>query len=190
MPLLLRNIRSGKRKALLTELPSIAREMLSEALDKQIKPLLIKSHNLVVADWKNKPEFQTRKYIRNDSIAMTVFPTGDDKAVDIYGWVDKGTKDHMIPGSGDRIYAKKAKALRFNYGGTYVSKTLAKPARTVPGGGKLVGGIPTVVGSVKAHMVSGIEPREFSKTIAGDIQPDFNRVIDNTFRAISRKLEE
>lgn len=190
MPLLLRNIRSGKRKALITDLNNIARKMLSDALDSQIKPILIKSHELVVANWKNQPDFQTRKYIKADSIGMTVFPTGDDKAVDIYGYVDKGTKDHMIPGSGDRIYAKKAKALRFNYGGTYVPKTLAKPARTVTSGGYVSGGVPTVVQSVKAHMVSGIEPREFSKTIARDIQPDFNKVIDNTFRAISRKLEE
>jgi hypothetical protein len=175
MPLLLRNIRSGKRKALLTELPSIAKEMLSAALDKQIKPLLVKSHNLVVANWKNKPEFQTRKYIKSDSIRMTVYPTGEAK--EIYGYVDQGTKPHLI-------VPVHAKLLKFKTG--YISKTLARPARTVPGGGKATG--PQVFAKVVHH--PGSEPREFSKAIAGDIQPDFNRIIDNTFRAIARKLEE
>jgi hypothetical protein len=188
MPLLLRSIRSNKRKALITSLDKITKTELSKALDEQVKPLLVKSHNLVVADWKNKPEFQTRKYIKSDSIGMTVFPTG--KNAEIYKYIDQGTKPHMIPGSGERIYAKKAKALKFNYGGKYISKTLPNPARNVPGGGIVSGGEPTIVGSVKAHMVSGINPREFSVTIAGDIRPDFIRIIENTFRKISRMLEE
>lgn len=175
MPLLLRSIRSGKRKALLSQLPSIAKEMLSAALDNQVKPLLIKSHNLVVADWKNKPEFQTRKYVKVDSIGMTVFPTGEAK--EIYTYVDQGTKPHLI-------VPVHAKLLKFNTG--YLPKTLPNPARTVSGGGKATG--PQVFAKVVHH--PGSEAREFSKTIAGDIQPDFNRIIDNTFRAISRKLQE
>lgn len=188
MPLLLRNIRKGKRRALITELNSIARKEIEKALDSDVKPALIKSHNLVVADWKNKPEFRTRKVIRPDKITMTVFPAGDN--ADIYTYVDQGTKAHMIPAGGGRIYAKKAKALSFKYGGKYNPKTLAGPARTAPGGGRVVGGTPVVVGSVKGHMVSGIKAREFSKTIAGDIEPGFNKTITDAFKRVSRQLEE
>lgn len=177
MPLLLRNIRSGKRKALITDLNNIARKMLSDALDSQVKPLLIQSHEKVVESWKNQPDFQTRKYIKADSIGMTVFPTGEAK--EIYTYVDQGTKPHLI-------VPVHAKLLKFRTG--YQPKTLPNPARVViqPAGGKATG--PQVFAKLVHH--PGSEPREFSKAIAGDLQPDFSRVIENTFRAISRKLEE
>lgn len=188
MPLLLQSVRKGKRRAALTDLNSIARKAMEKALDSEVKPALIKSHNLVVANWKNKPEFRTRKVIRPDRITMIVFPTGP--AAKIYIYVDQGTKDHFVPGSGGRIYPKAAAALAFRYGGKYNPKTLAKPARTVSGGGKVTGGTSVVLASVKGHMVSGIEAREFSKTIAGDIEPGFKKTIENTFRTVSRQLEE
>lgn len=177
MPLLLRNIRSGKRKALLTQLPSIAKEMLSAALDSQVKPALIKSHELVVANWKNKPTFQTRKYIKGDSIGMTVFPAGEAK--EIYTYVDQGTKPHLI-------VPVHAKLLRFRTG--YSPKTLPNPARLVlqPSGGKATG--PQVFAKVVHH--PGSEARNFSEAIARDLQPEFVRVIENTFRQVARKLEE
>lgn len=177
MPLLLRNIRSGKRRALITDLNSITRKQLEKALDTQVKPILVKSHELVVANWKNKPEFKTRKYIRADSIRMTVYPAGDSEAVAIWGYVDQGTKPHLI-------VPVHAPFLRFRTG--YQPKTLAKPARTVPGGGKATGDW------VSAKLVHhpGNEAREFTATIARDIQPDFNRIIENTFRQIARQLEE
>ncbi len=177
MPLLLRNIRSGKRKALLTQLQSIAKEMLSDSLDKNIKPLLIKSHEAVVESWKNKPGFQTRKYIKADSIGMTVYPTGEAK--EIYTYVDQGTKPHLI-------VPVHAKLLKFRTG--YQPKTLPNPARIVihPSGGKATG--PQVFAKVVHH--PGSEAREFSKAIARDLQPDFTRVIKNTFKQIARKVEE
>lgn len=175
MPLLLRNIRSGKRRALITELNSIARKEIEKALDSDVKPALIKSHELVVADWKNKPKFQTRKVIRPDKITMTVFPAGDN--ADIYTYVDQGTKPHIIK-------PVRAKLLRFKTG--YKAKTLPNPARTVAGGGVATG--PEVRAKLVHH--PGSEAREFSKTIAGDIEPGFKRTIDNAFKRVSRQLEE
>lgn len=177
MPLLLRSIRSGKRKALLTQLPSLAKEMLSAALDHDVKPALIKSHELIVANWKNQPKFQTRKYIKADSIGMTVFPIGE--AAEIYTYVDQGTKPHLIT-------PVHAKLLRFKTG--YLPKTLPNPARVViqPQGGQATG--PEVFAKVVHH--PGSEARNFSDAIARDIEPDFKRTIENTFRAIARKLEE
>jgi len=175
MPLLLKNVRKGKRRAALTDLNNITRKALEKALDSEVKPALIKSHNLVVADWKNKPEFRTRKVIRPERITMTVFPIGP--AAEIYGYVDQGTKPHIIK-------PVRAPLLVFQTG--YKSKTLANPARTVSGGGIATG--PTVRAKLVHH--PGSEAREFSKTIAGDIEPDFKRIIENTFRTVSRQLEE
>jgi len=175
MPLLFRNIRAGKRRALITDLNRIARDAISEALDNEVKPALIKSHELVVADWKNKPKFQTRKDIKPAKISMTVFPVGPNAK--IYTFVDQGTEPHIIA-------AKNVPLLSFNLG--YKSKTLARPARTVSGGGTSSG--PRVFAKVVHH--PGSEAREFSETIAGDIAPDFKRIIENTFRDVARKVEE
>ena len=175
MPLLLRNIRAGKRRALLTDLNNIVRKELERALDNEVKPALIKSHEIVVANWKNKPNFQTRKYIRPDKISMTVFPTGDN--ADIYTYVDQGTKPHPIR-------PVRAKMLRFRTG--YQPKTLARPARTVAGGGTTTG--PEVRAMLVKH--PGSKAREFSRTIAEDIRPDFEKIIEQTFRRVSRQVEE
>ena len=175
MPLLLRNIRSKKRKVEITALDYLARKSLEKALKEQVSPALIKSHNLIVADWKNKPTFQTRISVRPEKISMTVFPVGD--AAGIYEIVDQGSPPHIIR-------AVKAKFLVFRLG--YQSKTLARPARTVSGGGKATGDV------VRAKLVHhpGSEGRFFSRQIAEDIRPDFKRIIDNTFRKVSKQLEE
>lgn len=175
MPLLLRSIRSGKRQALLSQLPSIAKQELEKALDKEVKPALVKSLNLVVANWEHKPKFQARKTIGKDKITLTVFPVGEN--ADIFKFVDQGTKPHVIK-------PVRAKMLRFQLG--YKSKTLARPARTVSGGGVATGDV--VVAKRVNH--PGNEARNFTGTIAEDIKPGFNRTIDNTFRKISRMMEE
>lgn len=175
MPLLLKNIRSKKRKAEILNLDYLGRKAIEKALKEQVAQALIKSHNLVVADWKNKPEFQTRISVRPDKISMTVFPAGPNAG--IYELVDQGTEPHIIR-------PVKARFLVFRTG--YQSKTLARPARTVSGGGKATGDV------VRAKLVHhpGSEGRFFSKQIAEDIQPDFKRIIDNTFKRVSRQLEE
>lgn len=173
MPLLLRSLR--KKRANLVNLNTIAFEMLQEAMDKQVGPLLVKSHQRIVADWEHKPDFDSRTQIRSDIIITTVYPIGpNDK---IWLFVDQGTKPHPIE-------AKNAPRLIFQTG--YQAKTLAKPARTVSGGGKATG--PVVVAKKVQH--PGSEAREFSKTIAEDIKPDYNRLIDNTFKKIAKKVEE
>lgn len=144
-------------------------------MDSQVKPALIKSHNLIVADWKNKPIFQARKFISAERIAVTVFPTGP--AAEIYGYVDQGTRPHLIT-------PKNGPFLSFHTG--YSPKTLAKPARTVGGGGTSSG--PRVFAKVVHH--PGSEAREFSKTIAEDILPDFKNIIEKAFRNVARQVEE
>lgn len=173
MALLLRNIR--KRRANLINLNKIAFDMLQEAMDSQVGPALVKSHQLVVADWVHKPGFESRTQIRIDVIITTVYPTGDN--AQIYLWVDQGTEPHEIK-------PVRAKLLRFTTG--YQPKTLARPARTVSGGGKVTGNI--VVAKIVHH--PGTEAREFSQTIAEDIKPLYNNFINNAFKRIARAVEE
>lgn len=175
MPLLLKSIRSKKHKAQILDLNNIARKALEKAMKNKVAPVLVKSHNLIVADWKHKVEFDTRIAVRPDKISMTVFPVGEHAG--IYEIVDQGSPPH-------EIRPVKAKLLVFQTG--YQPKTLARPARTVSGGGKATGDV------VRAKLVHhpGSEGRHFSKQIAEDIKPQFKTLIDNTFRDVSKQLEE
>lgn len=178
-----RNVRATKRRNPIEELNKIALQELEDALE-ETKTAMVKSHELVVADWKNQPGFAARKFIRPDSLSITVFPTGENK--DIWIYVDQGTKPHQIP---ERV-PKRAKALKFQAGGEYVPKTKANPARTVSGGGKVVGGETVFAQRAAAYTHPGSEARNFTKEIAEDIEPDFKRVTENAFRQISRRIQE
>lgn len=175
MPVLFRNIRSGKRKIALEDLVSTVRKEIEDTIDTKVKPALIKSHELVVAKWEHKPKFSSRKYIKPDSIAVNIFATGDNAK--IWGYVNDGTKPHVIR-------AKNAPLLKFRTG--YSPKTLAKPARTVPSGGTASG--PWVSKVAVNH--PGNEARNFTNEIAEDIKPDFKIEIENAFRRASNAMKE
>jgi len=182
--LLFRNVRSGKRKSEITNLHSIVRKEIEDTMKNKVKPAVIQSHKNVVKDWKHKVDFDARTEIKPKEISLVAFPTGAN--LDIYTFVDQGTKPHTIT----NIKPVRAKSLKFQAGGTYVSKTLAKPARTVSGGGRVVGGVTTFAKSVAVVNHPGNEARNFSKTIGRDIQPSFRREIENAFRRSIRKIEE
>ena len=167
--------RSGKRQMKLLDLNSIVRKQIKEKMDRQVKPALLKSHELIVANWKSDVGFQARKFISGDEIAIIIFPTGKDKK--IWDYVDQGTRPHVI-------LPRNAPNLVFKTG--YSPKTLAKPARTVAGGGKATG--PTVYAKKVNH--PGTEAREFTKTIAEDIKPKFKSEIENAFRQAARQVQE
>lgn len=136
---------------------------------------MIKSHKLIVANWKNKPDFKARKSITASEISVNVFPSGPNKK--IWTFVDKGTKPHVI-------VPKNASRLAFRTG--YKPKTLARPARTVSGGGISTG--PKVFAQKVNH--PGNEPRNFTLQIAKDIKPGFKKEIENAFRRASKQVEE
>ncbi len=174
MPLLFRNIRSGGRKAAITELNNIARKEIDKVLDQKVKPALVKSHNLVVANWEHKPKFQGRKTIKPDVIIVNVFPTGPNAK--IWQFVDKGTKPH-------KIKAKNVPLLKFRLGSK--PKTLANPARTTSGSkatGQFI--------SAKEVNHPGSKARNFTKQIAEDIKPEFKKEIENAFRRTSNAIKE
>lgn len=184
MKVLFKNVRSNRRKAALLDLNSITRKQIEKDIDSKVKPALIKAHERIVANWKSNVGFSSSKFITAGQIVVSVFPTGPDKKIWI--WVDGGTKPHQIPGHGP----VKAKALKFQAGGKYQAKTLARPARTAGGGGVVTGGTTVFAKSVKTFTHPGNEGRHFSEEIAEDIQPSFKTTMENSFKQIAKQVEE
>lgn len=179
-------LRSKKRKLMLSQINSIARQEIQAAMDTRIKPALTKSLDKVVADWKHKPAFQGRLVMKDDSITVYVYPIGENK--DIFKFVDQGTEPHIIR-------AKNAPRLAFQMhapdgknpvAGGYVPKTLAKPARTVSGGGYVKK--PTALVRPMEVDHPGSEGRGFTKQIATDIEPYFKAEIDAAFKRAARRI--
>jgi len=184
----LRSVRSGKRRAAIADLASISRKKIEDAMDRQVKPALVKSHEKVVEDWTSDVGFAAKKVIKPDQIVIYVFPTGKDKKV--WWYVDRGTRPH-------KIRAKNAPRLAFMMStdsagnfvrGGYVPKTLARPARTVVGGGYVKS--PKALARPIEVDHPGSEGRGFTEQIANDIRPEFRRLIENAFREVARKVSE
>lgn len=175
----LRAVRADWRKLGLSKLDSIVRQEIERVMDDQVKRSLVQSHEKIVENWRHKPEFQARKYIEPDRIRVAVFPTGEYK--EIWYYVDRGTRPHTIP-------EVVGKLMVFHAGGVYVPKTLAKPARTVSGGGYVEDGTKVFTTKRKAFIHPGSEGRDFTGTIARDLKPDFQRWIENAFRRAARRV--
>lgn len=180
-------IRGKGRKALLSDIDGIARKEIKAGMDR-IRPVLVKSHEIVVKDWEHQPEFKTRLVFKPTEISLFVFPAGEHKMIWIY--VDQGTKPH-------KIEAKKAPRLAFMMTvgpdgkfmrGQYVPKTMARPARTVVGGG--YPRPPTALARPLVVDHPGSEGRGFTKQIASDIEPAFKREIDAAFKRAARRINE
>jgi hypothetical protein len=77
MKMFFRDVRAQKRRALLEDLNSIARKEIEKVLDEEVKPTLVLSHEIIVADWKHKPGFGSKKFIEPDQMRVYVFPTGE-----------------------------------------------------------------------------------------------------------------
>lgn len=178
--IVLRNIRSSKRKAAIEDLNSIVRKQIEEHLDKVVKPAIQKSFEQITSSWKSDIKWQTRKVISSDIIAVYAYPTGKDKQ--IWEYVDKGTKPHPIT-------AKNVPYLKFQWGGpgSYVPKTMPNPARINPSGGYVKN--PTWR-SPKTVQHPGSEGRMFTETIAKDLKEPFAKTIDNAFKKAQRATME
>ena len=85
---LLRSVRADKRRAAMADVQNVAYKEIVRAMDKDVKPAAVKSHEIIVADWSSDVGFAAKKYIRTDSITIYVYPTGKDKK--IWSYVDQG----------------------------------------------------------------------------------------------------
>jgi hypothetical protein len=135
-------------------------------LNKSWSASFLASLRRVVANWssKTRPTFKSQIIVTVTSgIIARIIPKEADRKKPIWKWIDKtGTKRHKIKAK------KKGGRLFFRTG--YQSKTGAKPAR-FGGPGKATGDIRT------AQEVNhpGFPPREFTDTIAKDLDPLFKR---------------
>ena len=49
-----------------------------------------------VRQWKNRPDFGEEVYVAMDYMEITIKPKGNRKVIAIYGYVDQGTRPHII----------------------------------------------------------------------------------------------
>lgn len=169
-----RTIRSRRR---FSNYPEV-RKGLMRVLDDIVKPHLIQRFELVVMNWRHRPSFKGRKFIRPDRIWVNVFPAGDKESVKIYGFVTKGTKRH-------KIRARNAPRLAFLWGGVGSYKPKTAPKGKIGGPGKVAGGrmhFPPAVNH------PGSKARKFEEVIRDDEKAWFARTMENAWRRIIRRL--
>lgn len=147
---------------------------LEATLDNEVKPLLIKRFDLIVKNWKHKPKFKARKYIRPDSIRVAVYPAGTRENVQIYKWVTKGTRGpYPIPKAGPGYLA-------FQLG--YKPKT--RPVGQFGGPGKATG---EKIKGVMQVSHPGIEARKFEESVKNDAKKWYSRTMENAWRRAIRR---
>lgn len=155
--------------------------LLADFMDAEVKPHFVEQFEEIVADWKHKPDFKARKYIRADSIQIAVYPAGEHKL--IWKYVSRGTRRH-------KIRAKNAPFLVFPWGGKGSYRPKTRPSSGIAGPsfrglGKVVGG-KTVRFKEVDH--PGNKPRKFEEWIADREKDWYSREMENAWRRILRAV--
>lgn len=171
-------IRTHRSRKAFARYPIVLQEMQAVHEDK-IKAEYIKTFKAIVANWKNKPGFTSRKVLDADSYRLYVYPTGSDKAKQLWAWNVEGTKAHPIA-------AKYAPMLVFPWGGrgSYIAKTGP--------GGKWYGGPGIVVNPktvrTKAVIHPGTAPRNWPEIVAKKKKAFYSREVENAWKRALRKM--
>jgi len=173
--LLLKNIRSDKKAALIVNTGAITKKELRAELD-PLKKALLHDFRKIVKGWKSDVDFNARTFINVGFIAINAFPIGEDKEKWVY--VDEGTPPHII--------TSKNKTLRFQ--SEYSPKTLAKPARVATGSGAGESSGKWISAQSVNH--PGSTPRLFTVAISRDYKPFFRRRIEAAFKRVARKVNK
>lgn len=175
-----RRIRSGQRQQLMTA--QAARREMQQTLEQHAKTIKQEFEGFV-SDWSkdNRPSFTIEKHVSDREIRVVVRPYQNRKASKIFGYVDKGTKPHVIR-------ARKAKVLAFPWGGpgSYSAKTVPV-AKAHVGSGQVVGGTQRFFKQVNHP---GSKARLFSETVQDRTRPQLQRDIENLFRRLERKMNK
>lgn len=137
-----------------------------ESIGKEIK----KDFEKTTRTWKNKPLFIARTFNNAEGISVEVSTTNE-----VYGYVDKGTKPHII---------RPRRAKRLNFSSKFKPKTKPHVIGSTAG----MQGKRDVFAKVVHH--PGNEAREFSRDIQAAWQPKLKtrieRVITQTAQRTSR----
>ena len=167
-------VRVTRSRKKLLEVPKV-KAALSKAMDTEVKPHFVKEFDKVVANWKHNPEFKGMKKITADKITVSIFPS---KFKDIWGYVTKGTRPHIIR-------AKNARTLAFKWGGkgSYSPKT--RPGGKFGGPGTSSG--PMIFPKRVKH--PGSKAREFEKVIAQKNKKWFSSTMENIWRRVIRAAQ-
>jgi hypothetical protein len=95
-----RRINSPRRKLLVAD-QTRTRKMMRDAL-KEHGAEMQRAFEDVVSDWENRPTFVTEIKVTADALSVTVRPKqmrgrgGKASPSEIFGYVDKGTRPHVI----------------------------------------------------------------------------------------------
>ena len=127
---------------------------------------------IVTAEWKRKPSFNVVTFVSKSEMGYKVQAIG--KNAEIWGYVDEGTKPHIIQPKGNY-------PLKFR--GGYSART-APVARFNVGNGEASGQW------VSTYFVQhpGSEAREFSKTYITTNKLEFQHRMNNAIRRAIRRL--
>jgi lipoprotein-anchoring transpeptidase ErfK/SrfK len=145
---------------------SIFRDEIKKAAE-GIRKDALKDFERTTATWNHKPKFTSQVKAHQDGVTIEI--TTDDK---IYGYVDQGTKPHVIQAHTD-------KGLVFTVGGS--PKTEPHVVQAFPGkrGDKWVRKM-----QVKHP---GTAARKFSEDIAKSYKPEFQKAMRNAIERFARR---
>jgi hypothetical protein len=152
-------------------------DYMASTMDSEVKPHFIKEFDKRTVNWKHKPEFRARKFIRPDSHGLYIFPAGPNKKIWI--WNTKGTRRHKIP-----LSPKTVGTLAFLWGGKGSYRPKTKPGGKYGGPGTVMGG--------KMHFPKqvdhpGTKAREHEKFIVKENKPWYTRNRENAWRRAIRR---
>lgn len=111
-----------------------------------------------------KPTFTSKPYILPHSIGIKIEIGGDDKSVEVWNYLDAGTKPHIIRPK------KKGGTLVFKWGGPGSYKSGSKPGRVITTTPSMSEDSPTNFRKYVNH--PGFEARKWRKTIT-DLHTSF-----------------
>lgn len=145
---------------------SVFREEAMKAM-KNLQKSVADDQERTVATWKRKPTFYSKVVVGKDSIELH-FGTDNE----IYGYVDKGTKPHVIR-------ARTKKGLIFLTGGT--PKTFPDVIQSFPGSRG------TQWNRKMSVKHPGTKARNFSTIIAKSLRPEFAKEMKNAMERFTRR---
>jgi hypothetical protein len=140
-----------------------------------------KEFEAIVKDWsdENRPSFTTEIHKSDRELRIIVRPYKRRKSSKIFGYVDKGTKPHVIKAKS----SNKSGRLAFNLYSQPITQPVAQYGLNPKGPkGPLV----------RPQQVNhpGSKARLFSETVQKKTAPLLKRDIENMFRRLERKINK
>lgn len=148
---------------------SVFREDIGK-VQADIAAAMLKDYKRTVSTWKKKPNFETEVDTGIDTGGKTSIKI--ETTDPVYGYVDKGTKRHIIR-------PRRKRALIFN--AKFKPKTGPMSLQAGPGFSG-----PPVVGAKLVHH-PGTKPRNFNKRIKQKWEPDYKRQMQNAMARATRR---